>query len=74
MRYTAGELDGLPTLTVGQADDLKIDDGHERHWLCRCGIADGMPYERTVTVERCIDGRWTVVETYDGDCIANRWY
>lgn len=62
--HTLTELEHLPTLSVGQADDLKIDDGDVRVWLCRCGIADGMPHDNNVTVERLIDGRWTTVEEY----------
>ena len=66
MRYTAEQLRELPTLAVGQADDLKIDTGDERIWLSRCGVADGMPTENTIFVERLIDGRWITVETYEG--------
>ena len=66
VRYTAGELRDLPTLSVGQADDLKIDDGTTRVWLCRCGVADGMPYNDAITVERLKDGRWITVDTYPG--------
>ena len=64
MRYTLAELENLPTLTVGQADDLKIDDGSTRVWLCRCGIEDGMPYDNQVTVQKLADGRWETVEEY----------
>ena len=59
MTYSLAELESLPTLAVGQADNLKLDDGETRVWLCRCGVADGMPYDHQVTVERLIDGRWT---------------
>lgn len=66
-RYeTATELRKLPTLAVGQADNLKIDDGTTRVWLCRCGRDDGMPYDNQITVEKLIDGRWETVETYEG--------
>ncbi len=30
MRYNLEELEELPTLTTGQADDLKLDTGTER--------------------------------------------
>ena len=65
-RYTARELKDLPTLAQGQADNLKIDTGTERVWLCRCGIADGMPYNNAITIERLIDGRWQTVQQYPG--------
>ena len=68
--YTARELDALPTLAVGQADNLKVDDGDGvRIWLSRVGIADGYPYEHTVMVERIIDGVWTTTDTYDGGAL-----
>ena len=66
MRYTARDLVDLPTLSVGQADNLKVDDGTERVWLSRCGKADGMPYDNQITVERLRDGRWVTVSTYPG--------
>jgi hypothetical protein len=66
MRYTAEELADRPTLAQGQADDLKLDDGETRVWLCRCGIEDGMPYNNAITVERLEDGRWIQVEQYPG--------
>lgn len=67
INYTTNDLECYPTLSVGQADDLKVDDGQHRWWLCRCGIADGMSVESTVTVEELQDGRWVTVCTYDGD-------
>lgn len=71
-RYTTAELDALPTLAIGQADSLKVDNGDGvRVWLSRVGKADDdtMPYEHTVYVERydSATGRWETVETYDGD-------
>ena len=66
VHYGADYLDDLPTLAVGQTCNLKMDDGHERVWLCRCGVADGMPYDHAVTVERLIDGRWKEVDQYPG--------
>jgi hypothetical protein len=63
--YSLDELANLPTLAQGQADNLKIDDGKHRVWLCRCGIEDGMPHDNNVTVERLIDGRWTTITEYE---------
>jgi len=65
-RYTAAELEDLPTLSVGQFDNLKIDTGSKRVWLCRCGVADGMPYDNQVTIEKLEDGRWIKIEEYPG--------
>jgi len=49
--YTLAELEAMPTLTVGQADDLKIETETRRVWLSRLGVADGMPYANQVTEE-----------------------
>ena len=50
MKHTREEIEGLPTLTEGQADDLKIDGDEDglRVWLSRnAGI---------VSYERCVQG------------------
>lgn len=69
-RWNAADLEDMPTLSVGQADDLKAEgedeDGPYRVWLSRCGVADGEPYPNKVTVERCRNGRWEEDETYRG--------
>lgn len=66
----ADDLADKPTLAQGQADDLKIDTGETRYWLCRCAVEDGMPVERQVTVERLSNqGRWVTVLEYDGDTL-----
>ena len=61
--YRLEDLEAMPTLCVGQADDLKIDTGTRRVWLSRMTIEDGMPYDNQVSVEKLIDGRWVEVET-----------
>ena len=60
--HTIEELEALPTLCVGQADDLKIDTGEERVWLSRCGPEDGEVYQ--IHHETLLDGRWTVTSEY----------
>lgn len=64
--YTADEIRDLPTLATGQADNLKIDTGEMRVWLCRCGIADGMSEEDMITIEELQDGCWITVSEYPG--------
>jgi len=49
--YTLAELEALPTLLEGQADDLKIETEGVCIWLSRCGIEDGEPCANKVTVE-----------------------
>lgn len=51
MDYTLAELKALPTISTGQADDLKIDTGDVRVWLSRCSVEDGEPFNNKVTVE-----------------------
>lgn len=72
--HTAAELRKLPTLCVGQADDLKIerlaDDlspGY-RVWLSRCTVADGEPVDNKVTIERqeARSGKWYTSQWYEG--------
>jgi len=65
-KYTANELEELPTLSSGHFDNLKIDDGQYRVWLSRVGIADGMPYDNQIMVEKLVNGRWEIVEQYEG--------
>lgn len=63
-KYSLRELESMGTVCVGQADDLKFDDGRTRVWLSRCTRPDGEPYDNKVTVEELIDGKWKVVEEY----------
>ena len=69
-RYTAQELEALPTLSTGQADDLKVegedDRGRYRVWLSRCTVEDGELFNNAVTVERFDGDRWYNAETYPG--------
>jgi len=69
-RYTAEELEEMPTLAQGQADDLKVEETIHgtkyRVWLCRCGVEDGMPYDNAITIERYQYGRWIEVDMYPG--------
>ena len=64
MKYTLKQLKALPILATGQADDLKIETSDTRVWLSRCTVEDGEPYNNKATVEKLIDGRWDIVETY----------
>jgi hypothetical protein len=59
------ELEALPTLIEGQADDCKIQTDTERVWLSRCTEADGEPWDNKVTVERYIAGSWVEVEWWE---------
>ena len=63
--FDRDELDAMPTLAVGQADDLKIDNGDGiRVWVSR---VDG-----SISVERFdpAEGRW---ETVDESAPDPRW-
>jgi hypothetical protein len=70
-QYTYNILKRLPTLATGQAEDLKVETEANglpaRIWLSRCGVADGAPWEHTVSAEVCYDGQWTEVLKWNGD-------
>lgn len=63
--YSAAYLRKLPTLSIGQADDLKLETGGLRYWLCRCGPEDGESWE--VHVERMESGMWQYLTSYRKD-------
>lgn len=70
--YDTTTLEDLPTLCEAQADDLKVETTLEdgtpaRVWLSRCGLADGEPWESTVSLELCFEGRWETVQRWNGD-------
>jgi hypothetical protein len=66
MKYTLKQLEALPTLAVGQADDLKVEEENKRIWLSRCTVEDGEPYNNKVSIEQYKSdmGRWILIETY----------
>ena len=58
--YSKAALDKLPTLAVGQVDDLKIETDTERVWLSRLTKADGVGQDHQITVEHLhADGTWS---------------
>lgn len=65
-RYTARNLKKLPTLSVGQADDLKIETKTRRVWLSRCSVEDGEPVNNKITIEELLLERWRVIDWYEG--------
>ena len=66
MKYTAKQLRAMPTRSVGQADDLKVETSTMRVWISRCTVEDGEPFDDKVTVERLRNGRWEVADEYQG--------
>lgn len=64
-KYSLDELEKLPTLCIGQADNLKIETESERVWLSRCGIEDGEPYDNKVSIETLINGSWVTSDVYE---------
>lgn len=65
-RYTAEELEAIPTIHSGHFDNLKVQTEDTRVWLSRMTVEDGMPYNNQVTVEKLEDGLWVTVEEYPG--------
>lgn len=66
---TPDEYRGMPTIHSGQYDNQVEDTGSMRVWVSRCGIADGMPENRQVTIERLRDGCWVTTHESRG----NEW-
>lgn len=67
-QFALRELQALPTLTSGQADDLKIEilgTSPVRVWLSRMTIEDGMAFDQAVTVETWRNGRWQEHAVYE---------
>ena len=62
--YTLKELKRRPTLSIGQAEDLKIETANIRVWLSRCKKEDGEPYNNKVTEEQYLNGRWVTIRAY----------
>lgn len=72
--YTLSELEILPTLATGQADDLKIEKENRRVWLSRCTVEDGEPYNNKVTVEKLKGGYVGASrEAYEKRGVRGRW-
>ena len=66
--YSLVELEAMPTITQGQADDLKVDEGDGiRIWLARVGVEDGMPCDNMVTIEELQSGSWVEVGWYEAE-------
>lgn len=64
-RFTLKELEELPTLAIGQASDLKIQEVNTRVWLARTTKEDGEDYDNRVMVEVYFDGEWQIAEEYE---------
>jgi len=63
-RFTSTELKRMPTLAVGQAEDLKYDDGEHRWWIDRVGPESGATHK--VSVEELLPtGLWRTVHEYE---------
>lgn len=63
--FSLSQLMQFPVRAVGQADDLRFDNGRTRIWLSRCDENDGEEYKYKVTVESLrTGGVWQVYTTY----------
>jgi hypothetical protein len=77
-RFTASQLEGMPTLSQGHMEDLKISEEGvdangekwwQKTWLSRMTKEDGMPYDNRVVVERSdstTNWKYVVVDEYPG--------
>jgi hypothetical protein len=66
MRYTAEELEQMPTLPSGFTDDLKVETDMMRVWLARTTVEDGAPHNNRITMEKLRGGEWVTIEEYQG--------
>jgi hypothetical protein len=62
--YTLEYLENLPTLHSGHFDNVKIETANMRVLLSRMTVADGMPYDNQVTIERLKNGCWVTTKIY----------
>jgi hypothetical protein len=63
-RFSLIDLINMPTLEQGHFDNLKVKTDTKRVWLSRMTVADGAEYDNQVTVEKLVDGIWTIKEQY----------
>lgn len=68
--YGYSELEKEESQSMGQTADLRREETHNgvrlRYWTERIDTLDGAPYDKTVSVEANVNGRWTEVFQYDG--------
>jgi len=69
VHHNRSRLLKLKTLSVGQADDLKLETTSSegtllRYWVSRVGLDDGARMDNMVTVEHLRGGRWCELTTY----------
>ena len=62
---------GMKVIRMGHDADLRFESNGVRLWVHRTGLADGEPYENTVTAEVLLESNqeqyWHSIGTYDGD-------
>ena len=63
-KFSLLDIIKIPTIEQGHFDNLKVRTDTKRVWLSRLTVADGMPYDNQVTVEKLVDGNWIVKEQY----------
>ena len=63
--FSLKELNKMPTIDSGQADDLKYETKDLRVWLSRMTIADGMEYNNQVSIDAIVNGKWHTLALYE---------
>ncbi|MCP4848972.1 MAG: hypothetical protein GY899_13610 [Verrucomicrobiaceae bacterium] len=51
-------LNSMPTLSAGQADDLKIQTPQFKVWVSRLTVEDGTIENHAISIEYLDDGVW----------------
>ena len=54
----------MPTIKSGHFDNLVYESETKRVWISRMTTQDGQPYDNQVTIEKLIDGKWSITEQY----------
>lgn len=65
-RWTASDLDAMPTIEVGYTAGLKLRTRDLKIWLHRTTKADGEEFERAVTIEFYDGHCWSDLIVYEG--------
>lgn len=66
-RYSFETLEKKPTISDALTGALKIHTENHRYWISGYGIEEGEPFEHTIYVESKVDGRWVLLDCYNGD-------
>lgn len=62
--FSLADLQAIPVLTVGQADNVLLNHGGIKVSLSHTAVADGAPYDNQVTVQKNSRNGWQTIREY----------